>query len=429
MLLPVMLAAGGLLLAGCAGPGDAAAPASGVPASDAAEAATGAVATAPGGVFERVLSNPAVTATGGRLYVAWQVNPVSSALPRFELARVDPASGAIKATHRFAGGYLGAPLAAGGWLWVATSAARGESVLRMNPADLAVSADIRIGESGQGGGRDHLAAAGGALWVTDGSRLLRVSVPAGKVTAAISLPGAYSSDEGASPDGRVLVIGEADGGGLGSVQRRDPVTGTLLASRAMTGVTAPEVGGVTDSGAWVSEPTGMLGYVERFSTGTMAPDPATDVSGTNGIEARISAGAVWITDPVGSDRNYCADPVTGRVLARIPLPAQAYLLAISGGYLYDQVLAGDGFRLSRAPVPAACRVLRPPGRFSARRHQVVFTCPLPTTTGGNTWRASSSLMRPDTPAAPRPRPPCITPRHRCTWRFPATCSTGPASSC
>jgi len=323
------------------------------------------------GVFGLVLTNPTVAVTGGRFYIAWQVNSASSALPRFELARADPVTGTVEAAHRFAAGYLGAPVTAGGWLWVTTSTAQGEALLRMNPADLAVTGDLRVGDrsyQGVSGRGNQLAAAGGALWVTGGSQLLRVSLPAGQVTATISLPGAYSSGVAASADGSVLVVSEANRGGLGSVQRRDPVTGALIASHAMVGVSAPGIGGVTGSGAWVSEATGMLGYIERFSTATMAPDPATDVGGTNGISVRVADGAVWVTDQVGSGRNYCADQVTGRVLAPISLPdpGQDYLLAISGQQLYYAVPASGGFHLKRAQVPAACRVLgRPVSRRTA----------------------------------------------------------------
>ncbi len=106
-----------LLLAGC---GSAAAG----PAS--AQAAPRSPGPAPASVFGRALSNPMVTVTGGQLYVTWQVNQASAPVPRFELARADLASGAIEATHRLPAGDLSPPIAAGGWLWVTTSAAAGE---------------------------------------------------------------------------------------------------------------------------------------------------------------------------------------------------------------------------------------------------------------------------------------------------------------
>ncbi len=345
-ILLVALAAACLLLAGC-GESTGAAPAK-------AEGRT------PGSVFGRVLSNPAVTVTGGQLYVAWQVNRASARVPRFELARADQATGAIEAAHRLGAGDIGTPLAAGGWLWVTISTSTDKRLLRMNPADLAVTGNISIGGSsypgftGMGG---DLAAAGGALWVTSANRLLRVSPRTGTVIATVPLPGAYSSAVGAS--GAILVVSQADDSGLGSVQRRDPVTGTLIAAHPMAGVTAARIGGVIGSGVWVAEPTGLLGYIERFGTATMAPDPATDVRGSNGINVRIADGVAWVTEQVNPRHDYCADPVTGRMLGRLrlPDPGQDYVSAIAGRDVYylEPAPDGAGFYLRRLGIPASCR--------------------------------------------------------------------------
>jgi dihydroxy-acid dehydratase len=48
---------------------------------------------------------------------------------------------------------------------------------------------------------------------------------------------------------------------------------------------------------------------------------------------------------------------------------------------------------------------------------------------GSTWSTLSFWMRPGPPVASRPRWRSITPRRRCTWPSPPTCSTSPASSC
>jgi hypothetical protein len=310
-------------------------------------------------VFGRVFDDPGVTVTGGRLYVTWQVNPAGAAVPQFELTRVNQATGVIEATRLLGSGSIGTPVAAGGWLWVPTATSAGESLLRLDPADLSVTGDLPVtGGSLEGLGLgSHLAVAGGALWVAGGDRLLRVSLTTGRVIAAIPLPGAYTSGVAANGDGTVVVVSEANDSGIGSVQRRDPVTGALLASHPMLGVTAPALDRVVGSGVWVSEPTGLLGYVERFRTATMAPEPATDVSGTNGIRAAVADGVVWVTDAVGgARRSYCANPVTGRRLATIPLPDldQDRLLAVSGRYLYYARPASSGFYIKRVPVPVAC---------------------------------------------------------------------------
>ena len=176
----------------------------------------------------------------------------------------------------------------------------GWSLLRLNPVGLAGIGDLPAGGgSGEGVGRSsHLAVAGGALWMAAGDRLLRVSLTTGQVIATIPLPGSYSSDVAANQGGTVLVASEADDGGLGRVQRRDPVTGALIASHQMIGVAAPGIGGLIGSGVWVAEATGMMGYIERFRTVTMAPDLATEVGGTNGIDVTVADGLAWVTEGV-----------------------------------------------------------------------------------------------------------------------------------
>jgi hypothetical protein len=315
-------------------------------------------------VFGRIFANPEVTVTGGRLYVTWQVNAVGAAVPRFELARVDQGTGAIKATRPLVPGQAGTPLAAGGSLWLPIVTSAGESLLRLNPVDLAQTGELSIPGVPDSGinGDSHLAAADGSLWVADGGRLLRVSLKTGQLVTTIPLPGAATSGVAAGKNGTVLVVTEATAGGLGQVQRRDPASGTVTASYQMIGVAAPEAGGVIRSGVWIAEATGMMGYVERFSikrsgAATMAPDPATRVEGTNGIRVTVVGGLAWVTEAGNARDDYCADPVTGRVLARIPLPDpfQGGVLAVSSRYVYYYSPASGGVYLKRLTVPAACR--------------------------------------------------------------------------
>jgi hypothetical protein len=312
----------------------------------------------PARVFGRVFDNLGVTVTGGRLYVTWQVNPVTAAVPQFELTRVEQATGAIKATRLLVPGQAGAPLAAAGSLWVPVATPAGESLLRLDPLTLAETAALPLGGPDKPVGLgSHLAAADGTLWVADGGRLLRVSLKTGQLTATISLPGAVTSDVAANKDGTVLVVSEATDGGAGKVERRNPSSGTVIASYPLVGVAAPGLGGVIGSGVWVAEATGMMGYIERFSAATMIPDPATEVGGSNGIHVTVAYGLAWVLEGVNPAHDYCADPVTGRVLARIRLPEPDLdgVLAVSERYVYYQSPAAHGFYLKRLTVPAACR--------------------------------------------------------------------------
>jgi hypothetical protein len=290
------------------------------------------------------------------LYLSWSAGSPAQAPPRTVLARIS-ATGRVRAMRAFPSGYLSPPVGAAGSLWITFTTARSARLLRLNPATLVTTGQLRVASASGGAEQaEQIAFAGGAVWVTGGDRLIRVSPTSMTVTTVIRFPGANSSALSASADGHVLVVSEADDG-AGTIQRRQPVTGALLASYPVSGVTAASVSGVTDSGVWISEPTGMMGYVERFALAALTPEQATLAEGTNSIGAELADGALWITSPVGGSRlNYCADPVTGHREAPIPLPDpdQDWLLAVGPADLYYAVPAANRMRLERTAIPAAC---------------------------------------------------------------------------
>ena len=271
-----------------------------------------------------------------------------------ELARVDAVTGAIVATNTFSPGSIGAPAAAGS-LWLTGSFSGHAMLLRLDARTLMVTGELTIAPVNSGAAQSHIASRRLDL----GGRIgrARPGVPGDRRRGTHDpAASADSSDIGASPDGGTLIVSESDGGD-GTIQRRDPATGTLLASHPMLGVIAPLIGGVSAAGAWVSEPTGMLGYIERFSAASMTPQAGTKVGGTNGIHADVWSGVLWVrNEATGPAQNYCADPATGRRLATVllPNPGQDYLLAVTGGRIYYSVPASAGFVIRTVPVPAAC---------------------------------------------------------------------------
>jgi DNA-binding beta-propeller fold protein YncE len=326
-------------------------------------ARTGAQTPTAGGVFGRRFADLDLTAADDALYLRWDQQPPgpTGAPPRMVLDRIDLVTGQATARNTFSPGWVSPPVAAAGALWLTDSTAAGRVLLRLDPATLMVTGELRIphGEAPDAGDLgQQLAFAGGSLWVDGGAQLLRIATATVTVTAVIPLPaGTFSSRLGASPDGSTLVVSEM-GTRSGAVQRRDPETGAVLASAAMAGPASAAIGGVTGTSVWVAQPTGNLGFVERLSLATMTPDHASDVSGTNAIRVLVAAGALRVTDYVGGTaRNYCASVATGRVLAPLPIAAttQARLLAVTGGHLYYAVPATGGWRIRAVPVPAACR--------------------------------------------------------------------------
>ena len=80
----------------------------------------------------------------------------------------------------------------------------------------------------------------------------------------------------------------------------------------------------------------MMGYIERFNIATMAPDPATDVGGTNGIGVTVAGGLAWVTGEL--TRAMITAPIRSPAMSwpasACPILAQDDVLAVSGRYLY-----------------------------------------------------------------------------------------------
>ena len=321
-------------------------------------------------MFGHPLLSPQVAVTPSGVYVAWQVSPPDSAAVHSELTRIDAATGRIQARRRL-GTAIGQVLAAAGSLWVTAPSIASQALLRLNPDSLKVTGRWRLGAARfQAWGYQVLAVAGGGLWVADGNRLLRLSLPGARVTGSIILPRAASSDLSANTAGTALVVGEADGGGRGAVQRRDPATGAILASHLVLGVSAPVVAGPIDSAVWVSEATGMMGYVQRLDAATLAAHKGTCaegrntntcMEGSNDITARLANGLLWVTQVEvagGKIRNYCAEPSDGHALApiRLPQPALDEILAIAPHRIFYAAPGPTASQyLRQEAIPAACR--------------------------------------------------------------------------
>jgi hypothetical protein len=306
------------------------------------------------------------------LFLDWLVSRPGLAPIVTKLARVNRSDGHIEAVRQFDGAFSFA-LATAGSLWVTTSSPgflpRAPGLLwRLDPKTLEVRSRLRLPSAAFGAFGASLAVAAGNLWVAAGARLERVSLPSGHVTASVSIRDATSSSVAANAAGTVLVVGEAVGGGTGTIERRNPATGALLATSApLGGVSTPVVGGVIDGTAWVSEATGMMGYVQQYSLAPLAPiEPTchegsstkTCVTGTNGIEARVVGDLVWLTQSAGGPtRNACVDPATGDILAPIVLSgANDWVLAIAPHHLFivSQPQPGNTQIVTEEPIPAAC---------------------------------------------------------------------------
>jgi hypothetical protein len=89
------------------------------------------------------------------------------------------------------------------------------------------------------------------------------------------------------------------------------------------------------------------------TTKTVAPATAA-----TRISIRVIGSELWVTEPVGAENlNYCADPVTGRPLARLPLLRgdSVFLTADGRSIFYTDVpVNAHSVKLETAPVSRDC---------------------------------------------------------------------------
>jgi hypothetical protein len=296
-------------------------------------------------------------AAGNALYVANQMHPTTRPVTR--LMVVDPRTGDSLSRVLFGRASVDDLLISGGSLWITTAGHGRAALWRLDPASLRVISHRPLPSPPWPGG--SLASAGGWLWLGLPGGLERISLRTGAVTATIPIDHAPQIQVGSDPGGRTLLVSRGNGGGRGYVERRDPSTGALLAtSKRFDGVTEPSIGGIVDGGVWLSEPTGMMGYIERVDAATLRPTPPREPVGeaTNGIRAQVFDGILWVTQSgVGGARfNYCADPATGRRRAPLPRAVQRadYFVTADANNIY-YVTGRRTQTLMAAPIDPRCR--------------------------------------------------------------------------
>lgn len=285
--------------------------------------------------------------------------------PNEQLLRINLRRQTVSARRTLHGG-LSTPVVIGPHLWVARTLAHGASSLyRVNPRTLRGRKALQLPNAGFLGAVS-LTVAGGWLWVGGGGELLRVSPATGKITGAVHLGRADSTQVMSDASDHVLLVSTGHGG-RGFIQARDPTTGRLVdRSSAFSGATNPHIGGSFDHVAWIAEAGGMAGYLTRLAVPSLVRRavPETLRFATNAVNATIWSGILYVTQPAaGPVRNYCGDPATGRSAAPLPIPANAQLIAAGHTQMYYVTawLLRRTQHLRTVPIPHACRAVRGPG--------------------------------------------------------------------
>jgi hypothetical protein len=144
------------------------------------------------------------------------------------------------------------------------------------------------------------------------------------------------------------------------IARLNPDTGAtqtqLLVPRSES---QPTFGGVVDGGAWIENDVGSTTSVWRVSLSTLKATKTSAWAAPAGrVSVQATGGVLWVTEPLGRDNlNYCADPVTGRPLARLPLLQgdSVFLTGDRTNFFYTEVpVNAHSVKLETAPISRDC---------------------------------------------------------------------------
>jgi hypothetical protein len=306
---------------------------------------------------------PFVMDTPSGLYMAWSTSTLGT-VNLDELGLMSRSNGQVEA-ERSLQGALDSGVLYGGSLFVVTTAPSGVWLLRLDSQTLSLESRWHVAAASKPLSVGSLAIVGKTLWVAGGDRLLRVSLSTNRPLVSLVVTAASRWSLATDPEGHALVVSASTADGIARIERRDPLTGRLLASTPpLVTVDGFRLGGVYGDGVWTASPGGMLGAVERFDLMTMNPPRCASVGntdacvqGSNGISVLVSHGLLWVFGaeqaPGGPLNDYCANPTTGHVLAAVSIqPNEDSLIAVGSHLLYiaDQ---GTG-TVSEEPVPRGC---------------------------------------------------------------------------
>jgi hypothetical protein len=252
----------------------------------------------------------------------------------------------------------------GGSLFVVTTAPSGVWLLRLDSQTLSLEGRRHVAPVSKPLSVGSLVVVGKALWVAGGDRLLRVSLSTNRPIVSLVVKAASRWNLATDPGGHALVVSESTVDGIARIERRDPLTGRLLASTPpLVTVGGMRLGGVYGDGVWTAHAGGMRGAVERFDLMTMNPprcapvgNTDTCVQGSNGISVLVSYGLLWVFGaelaPGWPLNDYCANPTTGHALASLSIRPNDSLIAVGSHLLY---IADEGTgTVSEEPVPQGC---------------------------------------------------------------------------
>ncbi len=280
------------------------------------------------------------------------------------LIRIDPATGEDMRATPYGAPIPGRPVIAGNTVWVVWAYSGGEITLHgydartlTRVASVDVPAIGGVSDSAQG---VLAAGSGGKLYVAAGDSVAVVDSGTHQLTQRIYLTAGRASSVAIAPGGGLLYVGIGSADSF-RLLTYDAGTGRIIGSSSMPSGSAGNLV-ATSGGIWGTTGSGMSEWVWFAPGWDLSRSFRVSQGAGGGLTSlpSISGGAVWIG---GSHELVCANPGTGKVLARTTIPADhsiveyfASPVVLNNGHAYalyqdeHAQLAG----VAQLTPPAAC---------------------------------------------------------------------------
>ena len=247
------------------------------------------------------------------------------------LDRIDPATGKILESTPYRSPVSNRPVVMGNTVWVVWSYSGGNVVLRGYDArTLAQVASVLVPAFGRVSGLAQGVLTGGPdghLYLAAGDTVAVVDPARGHLIRRISVISGPASAVAVSPDGSRLYVGVASAGSF-RLLTFDLATGVQTASSVMPAGGAGNLV-ATSGGVWGTTGVGMSEWVWFAPGGDLARSFRVGQGAGAGLASQpaLSGGAVWVG---GSREIACANPDTGKVLARTTIPTDRSIVEYFG---------------------------------------------------------------------------------------------------
>jgi photosystem II stability/assembly factor-like uncharacterized protein len=267
---------------------------------------------------------------GGIVYASYLPHPNGD---RQVIVRFDPATGGVERSTPLPGGEGGFDrlAALGGSLWVSAGTRR--VLYRLDARTLEVRERIVMSDP-----PGSLAAVPAGIWAASGRSVVLLDPKTGQAITTVTFAGKVDL-LAVDPAGEHLYVSTTAPVRHDStpILELEAVSGAILALawHCCADLNGPSGLAATADGVWVTAPTGMMATLTFLRESDLHQGAIFKPGASNGLRAYAVNHILWVTDDLGG--YYCADPANGRVLGHVGIrqaPSGISNIVSVGGHIY-----------------------------------------------------------------------------------------------